>query len=201
MVPQRFPPVVFFLLMTNFAMFVAGPALGLERLFAQYLPLYALGSPWFQVWQPVSYAFLHADAYHLGFNMFALWMFGRTIEEVWGSQRFAWFYLVCIVGAAAVQLAVAYFSADLYSRTIGASGGVFGILLAFGMTFPNQRIMLLFPPIPMKAKYFVIGYGALELYLGLTRVNSSIAHFAHLGGMVFGLILILYWRATRQIRR
>lgn len=146
----------------------------------------------FWPWQLLTYGFLHGGIGHLFFNMFALYMFGLPIEQAWGTKRFVIFYLVCIVGAGLVQLLTAAIGGDIYP-TVGASGGVFGLLLAFGMMYPNQRIMLLFPPIPMKAKWFVIGYGLLTLYFGVTGTMSGVAHFAHLGGMLFGLALILYW--------
>lgn len=152
--------------------------------------------PDFRLWQLVSYSFLHGSLLHLFTNMFAMWMFGVQIERLWGSRMFAIYYFVCVIGAGVVQLLVA--SAAVAETgpypTIGASGGVFGVLLAFGMMFPNQRIMLLFPPIPMRAKWFVILYGAFELYAGMTGTLSGIAHFAHLGGMLFGFLLIQYWR-------
>ena len=146
----------------------------------------------FGIWQLLTYGFLHGGIGHLFFNMFALYMFGLPIEQAWGTRRFVVYYLACIVGAGLVQLLTAAITGGIYP-TIGASGGVFGLLLAFGMMYPNQRIMLLFPPIPMKAKWFVIGYGLLTLYFGLTGTMSGVAHFAHLGGMLFGLALILYW--------
>ena len=151
----------------------------------------------FELWQLVSYAFLHGDMGHLFFNMFALYMFGAPLEHTWGSQRFAVYYFVSVIGAGLVQLAVVSYAVthggELYP-TIGASGGVFGVLLAYGMLFPNHRVMLLFPPIPMKARTFVIGYGLLELILGVTRSQEGVAHFAHLGGMLFGFVLLQYWR-------
>lgn len=146
----------------------------------------------FAPWQLVSYGFLHGGLAHLFFNMFALYMFGRPIESAWGTRRFLIFYFVCLVGAGLVQLVVAAVSGQVYP-TIGASGAVFGLLLAFGMMYPNSTIMLLIPPIPMKAKWFVIGYGLLTLFFGMTGTMSGIAHFAHLGGMLFGLALILFW--------
>ncbi|GAB4167302.1 MAG: rhomboid family intramembrane serine protease [Wenzhouxiangellaceae bacterium] len=146
----------------------------------------------FQPWQLVTYALLHGGIGHLFFNMFALYMFGLPIEAAWGSRRFLIYYLACVIGAGLVQLTVAAVSGEFYP-TIGASGGVFGLLLAFGILYPNQTIMLLFPPIPMKAKYFVVIYGLLTLVFGLTGTMPGIAHFAHLGGMLFGLVLILYW--------
>jgi len=154
----------------------------------------------FEPWQLVSYGLLHGGWGHLFFNMFALYMFGLPIERAWGTKRFVIFYLVCLVGAGLVQLSVAALSGEIYP-TIGASGGVFGVLLAFGMMFPNTRLMLLFPPIPIKAKWFVLGYGVLTLIFGITGTMASVAHFAHLGGMIFGLGLILYWGRRDYGRR
>lgn len=154
----------------------------------------------FAPWQLVSYGFLHGGFAHLFFNMFALYMFGLPIERAWGTRRFLIFYFVCLVGAGLVQLAVAALAGEVYP-TIGASGAVFGLLLAFGMMYPNSRIMLLIPPIPMKAKYFVIGYGLLTLVFGMTGMMPGIAHFAHLGGMLFGLGMILYWGRQDFLRR
>jgi membrane associated rhomboid family serine protease len=154
----------------------------------------------FSWWQLVSYGFLHGGWGHLFFNMFALYMFGLPIERAWGTRRFVYFYFVCLMGAGLVQLSVAHMAGEVYP-TIGASGAVFGVLLAFGMMFPNTRLMLLFPPIPIKAKWFVLGYGALTLIFGVTGTMSGVAHFAHLGGMLFGLALILYWGRQDQRRR
>jgi membrane associated rhomboid family serine protease len=128
--------------------------------------------------------------------MFGLWMFGRDLERLMGAQRFLTYYLTCVVGAGTVQLIVAAMQGGTYP-TVGASGGVFGILLAYAMAFPNRTVMLLFPPIPMKAKYFVLGYGILELYLGVSGRSPGVANFAHLGGMLFGFILLQYWRGNR----
>ena len=154
----------------------------------------------FGLWQLVSYGFLHGGLAHLFFNMFALYMFGMPIERLWGTRRFLIFYFVCMIGAGLVQLAVAHLSGEIYP-TIGASGAVFGLLLAFGMMYPNARIMLLIPPIPLKAKYFVVGYGLLTLFFGMTGTMSGIAHFAHLGGMLFGFGLILYWASKASPSR
>ena len=151
----------------------------------------------FALWQILTYGFLHGNVTHIAFNMFALWMFGRELEWLMGSQRFLIYFLVCVVGAALVQLLVAGFQGGLYP-TVGASGGVFGILLAYGLTFPNRIVMLLFPPIPMKAKYFVLFYGLLELYLGVSGNAPGVANFAHLGGMLFGFLLLQYWAHIRR---
>jgi membrane associated rhomboid family serine protease len=153
--------------------------------------------PPFHIWQLVTYGFLHANFSHLFLNLFALWMFGTAVERYWGSARFAVYYFVCLVGAALVQLVAMYLhlrAGGAPFPTLGASGAVFGLLLAFGMMFPNERIMLLFPPIPLKAKWFVLGYGGLELFFGVAGIASNIAHFAHLGGMLFGFLLIQFWR-------
>ncbi len=153
-------------------------------------------SPHFQIWQLITYSFLHGGILHLALNMYALWLFGSRMEYVWGSKAFAVYYFVCVIGAGLVQLIIATYAAKqggIYP-TIGASGGVFGLLLAFGMTFPNERLLLIFPPVILKAKWLVIIYGAIELWAGVTGTMAGVAHFAHLGGMLFGYILIRYWR-------
>ncbi len=152
--------------------------------------------PEFLPWQIVSYGFLHGGLSHLFFNMFGLWMFGREVEQWWGKARFLQFYFICLVGAGAVQLVVATIAAQQgsYYPTVGASGAVFGVLMAFAWMFPNRKIMLLIPPIPLKAKWFVLIYGGIELFLGVTGTQAGVAHFAHIGGLVFGLLTILYWR-------
>jgi membrane associated rhomboid family serine protease len=151
-------------------------------------------------WQIVSYAFLHGGATHLLFNMFALYMFGPDIERLLGSKRFLVYYLVCVVAAALAQLLVLHLLGNPPVPTVGASGGIFGLLLAFGMAWPRRKLMLVFPPIPMPAWLFVTLYGLLELYLGLTGSNAGVAHFAHLGGMFGGLALIFYWRRQSRPR-
>lgn len=192
-----FPPVIKNLLILNALVFMAQVVPTTNAMLTQWFALWPLdtpnipGIPRFWPWQLVTYAFLHGNFSHILFNMFALWMFGVQIENTWGSRRFSMFYFVCIIGAAIVQVIVT--TADPgYSPTVGASGGVFGILLAFGMMFPEQPIYLYFL-FPVKAKWFVIGYGLIELYAGVTG-SSVIAHFAHLGGMLFGFLLIQYWR-------
>ena len=157
------------------------------------------GWPSFMPWQLVTYGFLHSKTHlgHIFFNMFGLWMFGRDLERLMGSQRFLIYFMTCVIGAGIVQLIVAEVQGAAYP-TIGASGGLFGILLAYGLAFPNRTVMLLFPPIPMKAKVFVIVYGLLELFLGFSGLAPGIAHFAHLGGMLFGYILLRYWARVRK---
>ena len=167
-------------------------------MFAQ-LALWPFGSE-FAPWQVVTYAFLHGSLMHLLFNMFGLYMFGSDIESVWGPRRYLTYYLVCVVSAAIAQLTVTWFTGQIYP-TVGASGGVFGLLLAFGIMFPRRTVMLLIPPIPMPAWLFVTLYGAIELYLGISGSASGVAHFAHLGGMVGGYLMIQYWRSgTRRPR-
>jgi len=191
------PDVIFIILVLNGLAF-AGQQF-LSGFVDKYFALWAIGSVRadFYPWQLLTYGFLHADVIHLAFNMFMLWMFGRELEILMGSRRFLTYYLVCIVGAGVVQLLVAGFQGGGYA-TVGASGGVFGLLLAFGMTFPNRMVMLLFPPIPMKAKYMVLLFGLLELFFGVSGATPGIAHFAHLGGMLFGFLLLTYWRRGRR---
>ncbi|WP_440998728.1 rhomboid family intramembrane serine protease [Fodinibius sp. SL11] len=184
-----FPPAVKHLLIINLLAFVAlNTPMVAEYLFT-YGALWPIGSGRFGVWQLVTYMFLHASFGHIFFNLFALWMFGQAIENFWGTNRFVIYYFLTGIGAALLHMLVGGAGAP----TLGASGAVYGILLAFGMMFPNRPIMLLFPPIPIKAKYFVAIFGAIELVSGLTRTNSGVAHFAHLGGMLVGFILIKYW--------
>jgi membrane associated rhomboid family serine protease len=154
----------------------------------------------FGPWQVVTYAFLHGGLLHLAFNMFALYMFGSAIEQVFGARRYLIYYFVCVISAALSQLAVAAMMGGIYP-TVGASGGVFGLLLAYGMYFPNNRVMLLFPPIPMPARVFVVVYAVIELYLGVTGSQEGVAHFAHLGGMIGGFIMLRYWRLSAAMRR
>ena len=156
--------------------------------------------PGFAPWQLVTYSFLHGNLTHLLFNMLALYMFGSDIERVFGARRFAGYYFVCVITAALAQLAVATLSNSPPYPTVGASGGVFGLLLAFGLFFPRRIVMLIFPPIPMPAWLFVTLYGALEIFLGVTGTQVGVAHFAHLGGMLGGYLTIRYWRARSNIR-
>lgn len=182
------PPLSITLIIACTAVFMMQVSMSVPR----SLALWPLGSGLFEVWQPVSYAFLHGSWSHLFFNMFALWMFGLPIERAWGTSRFATFYLACVLGAAITQLVVQWLAGEMWP-TIGASGGVFGLLLAFGVTYPENRVLLLFFPVPIKAKWFVLIYGVLELVFGVTGAMPGVAHFAHLGGLVFGALLLLRW--------
>ena len=231
------PPVVKNIIMINILMLLA--YYGAYYMFGfdlnGYLGLYFPRSDNFMPVQILTYMFMHGGIWHLFFNMYALYIFGQVLENVWGSKRFLIYYLVCGLGAALINegvIALQYqklvnllnpdqlqqvlnegssllSSGKVYSNssmqdlqillntpTVGASGAVFGILLAFGMLFPNTQLMLLIPPIPIRAKWFVLIYGALELYLAISQPGSNIAHAAHLGGMFFGFLLIKYWQKT-----
>lgn len=214
--PQRFqilPPVIKNLLIINGLAFVA--LLVFQTTFGlnlnAYLGLFFPASEYFEPYQIVTHMFMHGSLTHIFFNMFALWMFGAPLENLWGSKRFLIYYLITGFGAAVLHegvMALEYYGflyeigpqarqALLYIPTVGASGAVYGILLGFGMTYPNQPIYLYFL-FPIKAKYFVTIFGALELWNGLSNTGSNIAHFAHVGGMIFGYFLILSWRKRRR---
>ena len=209
------PTVVKHLLIINMLMYLATITLTRFNIdLGDILGLHFFKASNFRIYQLITYMFMHGNFGHLFFNMFALWMFGNTLENIWGSKRFLLFYMVCGIGAGLCQELVQYIqyatslaqyetvnmggriiSMDSYLNmmtTVGASGAIYGLLLAFGMMFPDSRIYLYFL-FPIKAKWFVIGYAVLELILGFQGVDN-VAHFAHLGGMLFGLLLILYWR-------
>jgi len=194
-------PVVRFLLLANGLIFLLELYAG-QRLVSDFalwpLNLPAnfpgdLSQPHFRLYQLVTYSFLHGSILHLVLNMYGLWLFGSRMEQVWGPARLAIYYLACVLGAGIMQLMASGIGGGYYP-TIGASGGVFGLLLAFGMRFPNEVLVLVFPPVALKAKWFVVIYAAFELWAGVTGTAEGVAHFAHLGGMLFGLLLILYWR-------
>jgi membrane associated rhomboid family serine protease len=231
------PPVVKNIIFINVLMlladFAAKSAFGIDL--TKILGLYFPKSEQFMPVQIATHMFMHGGFWHIFFNMYALYIFGQVLENVWGPKRFFIFYIVCGLGAALTHETViafqynhlaqslspenlqlvlnegtAYFNKGqafvdptmqslqklLNTPTVGASGAIFGVLLAFGVLFPNTQLMLLFPPIPIKAKYFVLIYGAIELVLAVTQPGSNIAHAAHLGGMLFGYLLIRYWRKT-----
>lgn len=225
------PPVVKNLIIINVVMLVLTMFFQrtLHLNLNMVLGLFNPQSPYFGPWQIVTHMFMHGGITHIFFNMWALWIFGKTLESVWGSQRFLIYYLATGLGAAFFHMLVNYIQfapdianlkaaysvdhinkallneilqpgnrffelgRDLIRPTIGASGAVYGVLLAFGMLFPNTPLFIIPIPFPIKAKWLVIGFGALELFLGVTRTGDNIAHFAHLGGMIFGFILIKYW--------
>lgn len=209
------PTVVKHLLIINILMYLATFTLNRFNIdLTDILGLHFFKASNFRIYQMVTYMFMHGNFGHLFFNMFALWMFGNTLENLWGSKRFLLFYMVCGIGAGLCQELVQYIqyttslaqyetvnlqghiiTMDAYLNmmtTVGASGAIYGLLLAFGMMFPDSMIYVYFF-IPIKAKWFVIGYAVIELITGLTGVDN-VAHFAHLGGMLFGLLLILYWK-------
>lgn len=173
-----------------FSLFTLVPGL------ARWFELWPIQSGLFLPWQLLSYAFLHGSLTHLVLNMLGLWMFGSELERVWGPKRYTQILVASALTAAMVQLLVTFLM-DSYSPTVGASGALFGLLLSFGMLFPNRIIVPLIPPIPMKAKYFVAIFGGIELLLGLNN-NSGVAHFAHLGGMLGAWLLIRHWRKPRR---
>lgn len=235
------PPVVKNLIIINGLFYLATLVLGntMNIDLSDLLGLHYFGSSQFSPYQFISYMFMHGNISHIFFNMFALWMFGSVLEQVWGPKKFLIYYMVTGIGAAVIQMLVIYIqvynaelslTADqiaqvretgyeilknnqnfadpmmgklnaLYNMTtIGASGAVFGLLLAFGMLFPNSLIYLYFF-IPIKAKWFVIIYGAIELFSGVAYTGSNVAHFAHLGGMIFGFFLIIYWKKKSEHHR
>ncbi|MDE6266608.1 MAG: rhomboid family intramembrane serine protease [Muribaculaceae bacterium] len=228
---QNLPPVTKNLLIINLIVWLAINLIRRGDIIVEYGALYYIGSPYFKPYQLITYMFIQKEFMHLFFNMFALFMFGRTLEYVLGSKRFLFYYISCGIGAALIQMGVfavvigdyelpqavsaamangmsdvRISEADYYQLmhgvghyffvpTIGASGAVYGILLGFGMLFPNQPLYLMFIPVPIKAKWMVLGYGVLELVQGLGRFQGdNVAHFAHLGGMIIGLFIILYWK-------
>lgn len=231
------PPVVKNIIMLNVLMilayYAANSVFGIDL--NGILGLYFPKSELFKPMQIVTHMFMHANFWHIFFNMYALFIFGPVLENVWGPKRFFIFYMVCGLGAAFTHETVIFIQYNnlignigpedlqnvisegtkyflqgrlftdpdmqslqlmLNTPTVGASGAIFGVLLAFGVLFPNTQLMLLFPPIPIKAKYLVLGYGGLEFFLAITQPGSNIAHAAHLGGMLFGYLLIRYWRKT-----
>ena len=196
----RTPPIVKNLIIVNILIYLATTLIpSFEAFAAKYCQLYWFGSPWFHSWQYITYMFLHGGFSHLFFNMFALWMFGRTLEDRLGPQRFMAYYLVCGVGAALIQMLVAWLTRDFGITLIGASGAVMGLLLAFGVMYPNAQIMVFPLPFPIKAKWFVMGYAAIELLFGATGYDMGVAHFAHVGGMLWGWLLLIYWKRRGKI--
>ena len=211
------PPVVKHLLIINAILFLATFTLNRFNIdLSDYLGLHFFLAKDFMPYQLFTYMFMHANFEHIFFNMFSLWMFGNTLENIWGSKRFLLFYIICGLGAAVSQEVVQFIDFEMRTdwqglailndgmrevlntwNTVGASGAVYGLLLAFGMLFPNSRIYLYFL-FPIKAKWFVIGYAVIELLSGFFT-SGNVAHFAHLGGMLFGLILILIWKKKGKL--
>ena len=198
------PPITWMLLVANGIVYLLQGLLDPQLvLWLALWPIHSgnSGTVGFLPWQLVTYSFLHGNLLHLAVNMLALYMFGSDIERVFGERRFLSYYLVCVVTAALAQLLVSAMSGSPPYPTVGASGGVFGVLHAFALYFPHRTVMLVFPPIPMPAWLFVTLYGVLELYLGITGTQAGVAHFAHLGGMLGGYAMIRYWRGRPPTRR
>lgn len=228
------PPVVKNLVIINVLMLLATWVLATRGInLERTLGLHYIGSPAFRPYQLVTHLFMHGGFTHLLFNMFALWMFGRVLENVWGPKRFFIYYFATGLGAAALHTFVGYLeyqhavsglspeqidyyrelaaqgkyiqgtvsqqiTSILMTPTVGASGAVYGVLIGFGMLFPNTMLMLIFPPIPIKAKYAIGGMILIEVYLGFTNSGGNIAHFAHLGGALFGFLIIKYWNKNSK---
>ena len=217
---ELMPPITKNLLIINILMFVATYVLGRYGInLNSLLGLHFFMASDFRLPQLFTYLFMHGGFEHLFFNMFALWMFGRIIEQVMGPKRFLTYYMVCGIGAGLIQELVQYIHflslapelsgvsheqlADALNmwNTVGASGSIYGILLAFGMSFPEDRLFIIPIPFPIKAKYFVVGYAVVELLSAMLRSNDGVAHMAHLGGMLFGLVLLLHWRHPGGLKK
>ena len=218
------PPITLNLIIANFVVWLACAILPIGDAIREYGMLYWVGSEKFHLYQFFTYMFLHADFQHMFFNMFSLWMFGRTLEIDLGPKKFLTYFFVCGVGAALLHMGVAaaewlnikshiaaeaaamgVSAAQLANKIftnhamLGASGAVMGVVMSFGVLHPNAMVMLMFPPIPMKAKWFVVIFLVIEFSAGVVGVSDSVAHFAHLGGMLWGWLLLRYWKKTHQI--
>ena len=200
--PDRFPPIVKNLIILNVLAWIAQLSLDSSYQITTKGALWPVGTPMFEPYQIFTSMFLHAPSFemffHILFNMFALFMFGRVLENVWGAKRFLFFYLACGVGAAAAHLLMQYIMGG-FSPAVGASGAVMGIMVAFGYLFPNTELMIVPIPIPVKAKWVVIGYILLDLFGGFGKIaGDNVAHFAHLGGALTGFIIVLIWNKTNR---
>ena len=194
---QRNIPVTRNLILINVIVFVA--TMLNEPFMMSTFALFYPALPYFRWWQIVTHMFMHGGFWHIFFNMYTLYMFGSVVEEIIGSRKFLIYYFVCGLGAAGLHLGVeaiqVHFFAASLPPVVGASGAIYGLLIAFAMLFPESRLTLIFPPVTMKARTMVIVFAAIELFTGITGIADGIAHFAHLGGMLFGWLLIRYWRA------
>jgi membrane associated rhomboid family serine protease len=190
---MNLPPATQWLLIANVAMFFLSQSNAIP---VDALALWPPGGfdSQFQPWQLVTYSFLHASLAHIFFNMLALYMFGGEIERLFGTRYYVLYYFACVVTAALTHLVISTWMGAPPAPMVGASGGIYGLLLAFGIYFPHRRVLLLFPPIPMPARVFVFGFAALELFFGITQTAAGVAHFAHLGGMLGGWLMIQYRR-------
>lgn len=207
-----------------------------ESFMLENFALYFPASPFFRIWQPLTYMFMHGGFGHLFFNMYSLFIFGSVLERVWGTKKFLLFYFVTGLGAALVHIGVQWiqygsalatyglslndasalaqevarsiqagadripvWSLSLFTPTVGASGAIYGVLMGYAMLYPDSVLTLLFPPVSLKAKWFVLIFAAIELALGVFGTRAGIAHFAHLGGLIFGFILIMYWKKRHTL--
>lgn len=211
------PPVVKNLLLLNVVMYLITMLTG--NFMYENFALFYFKSPFFKPFQLVTHMFMHGGFTHILFNMYTLFIFGSVLERVWGGQKFLLYYFITGIGAALLHLGVMYLqlqgyiaevnAGNIYAQaniqallttpTVGASGAIYGLLLAYGMLFPNNIMQLIIPPVALKAKWFVLIFGALELLLGLSGRGGNVAHFAHLGGMIFGFFLILYWKKNNRM--
>ena len=197
---SKFPPVVKNLLIINFLVWIAQLAFDRTMDFTPLIGLWPIDNPNFRPWQVVTHMFAHAayspaggvQFYHIFFNMLALWMFGRVLENLWGGKKFLIFYMICGLGAAAVHLLMQYYTGGV-SLAVGASGAVYGLLVAFAFLFPNTPLYLMFIPVPIKAKWAITGILILDLVFGFSSANTGVAHAAHIGGAITGFLLVWYW--------
>lgn len=212
------PPVTKNIIIINVLIMIL-TALDKSDFMYETFALFYPASQYFRPWQIVTHMFMHGGFWHLFFNMYTLLIFGIELERIWGPKKFLLFYFVTGIGAALFHIFTQFIQAEILIRqieagsmaagmalrtlyltpTVGASGAIYGVLLGFAMLFPNQRLMLLFPPIAIKAKWAVVVFAAIELVTGVFSMGGGIAHFAHLGGMLFGLIMILYWKKKRRM--
>ena len=197
------PPVTRALIIANVAVFLLQTnGFSLLESFALWPPASGdLASPAFAPWQLVTYSFLHGGFSHILFNMFGLYMFGSEVERLFGSRFFLTYYIASVIAAGITHLVITSLLGGPAIPVVGASGGIYGLLLAFGVYFPHRTVVLLIPPIPMKARTFVVVFAVLELFFGVTGTASGVAHFAHLGGMLGGWLMILYRRRSGLSRR
>lgn len=196
--PDNFPPAVKNLIIINVVVWIAQMIFKDE--FTRYIALFPLGDPEFKAYQVVTHMFAHSTDtfFHIIFNMLVLWMFGRVLEQVWGSKRFLIFYMLSGIGAGIVHLAIQYLQGG-EAVAVGASGAIMGVMVAFAVLFPNTELYIMFLPIPIKAKWAVLGYVVLDLLGGFSNIpGDNIAHFAHLGGALTGFIIVLIWNKTNR---
>ena len=203
------PFVVKNLIIINAIVFIA--TMFADKFMYGTFSLFYFSSPFFKPFQLITYMFMHGGFWHIFFNMFSLYMFGSVIENYWGGKKFVLYYMICGIGAGLVNELVMYLQIAVSETpglveaalnrvpTVGASGAIYGLLLAYGMMFPNNVLQFIFPPIALKAKWMVIIFGVIELLSGLSGRGGNVAHFAHLGGMIFGVIMILVWKSRNKL--